>query len=253
MTCDQLRRNLDAYIDRELELGKSLEIERHLQTCPSCEEAHLTIESVRTAVTTPTLYHRAPPGLLDQLKSSPASAPPQPSFRIGTWKLVAAAMFMIVASVAISLAVSHRASRTQLADEAIASHVRSLMVDHLADVVSTDQHTVKPWFNGKIDFSPPVVDPAAEGFPLTGGRLDYLSGRPVAALVYRRRQHVINLFVWPDDASLAASERHTNGYNVIEFAEGGMHHVACSDLNDAELRQFVGLIRAAQAAHPATR
>ncbi len=241
MTCDQVRRSLDPYVDRELELSKAVEIERHLQTCPMCEEAHVTIEAVRTALGTPALYHRAPAALLKRLESPPA-APPAAGLRIGTWKLAAAAVFVIVASLAISLTVSHHAARTQLADEAIASHVRSLMADHLADVVSTDQHTVKPWFNGKIDFSPPVVDPAAEGFPLTGGRLDYLAGRPVAALVYRRRQHIINLFVWPDSASVATSERHANGYNVIEFADGGTHYVACSDLNDAELRQFTDLI-----------
>jgi anti-sigma factor RsiW len=132
-----------------------------------------------------------------------------------------------------------------VAREVLTSHLRSLMPGHLMDVVSTDQHTVKPWFDGRIDFSPPVSDFAADGYRLIGGRLDYLDSRPVAALVYQRRKHIVNVFVWPaaDGSQSAVESAAHDGYNLLHWRRGGMNYWIVSDLNAQEMGVFAGMLR----------
>jgi anti-sigma factor RsiW len=193
---------------------------------------------MRAGIREHTPYYRAPADLRDRIRVAVRRADRQAG---GPWRWIAMAASILLA-VSLGWNIMLRQSLTSragtIADNIFASHVRSLIGTHLLDVPSSNQHTVKPWFNGKLDFSPDVRDLAAQGFTLIGGRIDYVSDRPVAALVYQRRQHVINLFIWPS----ARSDRHTevarNGYHIVHWNSGGMAWWAVSDLSTGELRQF---------------
>ena len=248
MSCQQTHELIHGYVDGELDLVKSLEIEQHLAGCESCSRSYKGLRSLSAVVRNDALRFQPPADFEKRLRSTlrrEDKAERRPALFHWPW-LLAATLCGAILIVGFGLAgmFTRQSPDDLLAQEVVASHVRSLMADHLADVPSTDQHTVKPWFDGKLDFSPPVKDLTAQGFVLTGGRLDYIGNRPVAAIVYQRRQHPINLFVWPATAAPVVNERalERQGYNIIRWSNGGMTYWAVSDLNLAELQQFAQLL-----------
>jgi len=240
--CTVHRHLLDAYLDGELGFERTLEVEAHLASCGVCSAEVQSWKDIRAAMQTPELYHGAPAHLKAKLrKLLPQSRSERtPWFRRSIWAAGGAAF--ATAAMLVSFVVMRPAVPSPERD-IVTSHIRSLMADHLMDVVSTDQHTVKPWFDGKLDFAPPVKDFAADGYPLAGGRLDYLENRNVAVLIYHRALHVINLYVWPaqDTGSSTMRVQTIQGYNVVSWRKNGFEFRAVSDLNTAELREFARL------------
>jgi len=250
LSCEEIRELIEAYADGELDLVRSLSVERHIEVCQDCLRARRNLQALQSRLHDESLYFRAPAALRMNIRSALRAESDTESRRRGTsWRwLAVAASVALVAITTLTLVPRPKGPSAEelVAPEVIANHVRSLMEpNHRVDVPSSDQHTVKPWFNGKLDFSPPVENPLDEGFPLVGGRLDYLGGRSVAALVYQRRQHYINLFIFPskDAQDLAEKSVKRQGYNLIHWDKSGMEYWAISDLNEAELRQFAEIIQ----------
>lgn len=249
MSCDCTRAVLHGYLDGELDATRSAEFERHLENCRECANSLGTEESLRSSLQRSSLYEHAPPSLrkkiragLDAVTASPL-APKIPAWR---WLAVATAILLVatVAWYSWPRLQNSAASSPVTAAEIIDAHVRSLQPGHLTDVASTDQHTVKPWFDGKLAFVPPVKDFADEGFPLVGGRLDVLNGQNVAALVYGRRKHFINVFVWPtkepDTPIHPPGAR--QGYQWVHWRHQGMEFCAVSDVPSSDLHELAQLI-----------
>jgi anti-sigma factor RsiW len=250
LNCKETLTLIHGYVDEELDLVKSLEIEQHLQECPACAQALAGLHALRGAVKNSSLYYHAPPGLAQRVYSSVrATSTARMTRPVHLQRLLAVAASLVViagAGWALVRVLPARSAEAFLTQELVASHVRSQMLpSHRFDVASSDAHTVKPWFEGKLDFSPPVKDLAAEGFPLVGGRLDYLHNRPVAALVYQRRKHSINLFVWPSAPGSETTSRMVTcqGYHLVQWTQSDMTFWAVSDLNERELQEFVNLIK----------
>lgn len=249
MSCQKARELLDAYFDGELDIVQSLECENHLQACSNCRALQQQYQSLRQSLQRQELYYEAPESLEEKIRSRLRSASEGkaitavPTIRRAKWQYpaMAAGIAMLVLSSTALLEVRRTSSATEnLTQQVVSSHIRSLMANHLADVPSSNQHTVKPWFNGKLDFAPVVKDLSSQGFSLIGGRLDYLDNRPVAALVYRRRQHVINVFLWPSPDSDSGPHYLTSkGYNVVHGTHSHMAYWAVSDLNAGELTEFI--------------
>jgi anti-sigma factor RsiW len=248
---------LHGYSDGELDLVRSLEIEEHLKTCASCAQELREQQTLRKNICSANLYHRAPEALRARIiaaaaptrgreQSWEATVPFRMARRpVFEWYAVAAAILIALAlGIRIIPGALNVRQGNLVAEELVASHIRSLQPGHLMDVVSTDQHTVKPWFDGKLDFSPPVRDLAEQGYPLIGGRLDYADGRAVAALVYQLRKHYINVFVWPDDGKQAKLPEFSSrqGYNMVCRSNGGMRLCGITDANADDLRQFMQIL-----------
>jgi anti-sigma factor RsiW len=235
MSCEYVERDLDAYLDRELDAQAATAARDHLTECAACRRRVAERETLSRLVRAAP-YYSAPDRL--RARVSGQTTRPESVRRILTWAAAAALFISVGTGIGLSRSAATRGDA--LAQAVVDSHVRSMMANHLFDVESTDQHTVKPWFLGKLDFAPPVVVLASIGFPLVGGRLDYLSGRPVAALVYERRKHIINVFVspGPDDADAGAYVRSIRGFHIHHWIRDGMSLWAVSDLNDSELTQF---------------
>ena len=249
MNCEEARVLIHPYADGELDLVKTIELERHLETCSECPRALENTRALQSAIRNGAVHYELPSGFEKRMwRTIWTSGMVERRSGIRTWKWIGLAASLAVASVLIWFAAPRifaPSSQDGLAAEILQSHVRSLMLNHLTDVQSTDQHTVKPWFDGKIDFSPEVRDFTSAGFALIGGRLDYIDGHPAAALVYQRRKHIINVFVWRTNGQreLEPDGLRRQGYNGIGWVADGMTYCAVSDLNESELQQFVQLIR----------
>jgi anti-sigma factor RsiW len=251
VACEGEGRLLQGYFDGELDLVRTVEFEEHLKTCPDCTGELREQQAMRQSLRSSNLYARAPESLRARIQAELPGVRVQPKVipmrrrPALEWLAVAAAVVIAVfLGARVIPNVGGQQQANLLAQEIVASHIRSLQPGHLFDVQSTDQHTVKPWFDGKLDFAPPVTDFASQGFPLVGGRLDYLNNRDVAALVYQRQKHLINVFVWPVESRPAKlPEIQTiQGYNLVYWWRDGMYFCAASDLNVAELSQFVQLL-----------
>ncbi len=272
MDCNETRCFLDAHADGELDLVRHIEVDAHLRSCPDCAALAENARARRAALREQLPRFAAPTALAEKIRTAlraegasvtpvatPAPDSPAAVVRVAPAAPRRGVLFSpawTIAGLAASIAFAvltgfawggARARANFLADAVIADHVRSLQVDHLTDVTSTDQHTVKPWFAGKLDFSPPVTDLKPAGFPLVGGRLEHFDGRPAAALVFQRRQHVINLLIWPAGGAALSSRRlERNGYHTEAWSAGGLNFLAVSEIPDAELARFAQAFRDAQ-------
>lgn len=240
MRCIEAEPLLNAYLDGELDLPSCVNIERHLAECRACQAQYASLERLRDEIAAADLRYEPGPELERRIEAAfapPASAPA----RRPAWQIASLAAAAVAAAVLIAVIVpaGMRTGGPATEREILDSHLRSLMANHLVDVPSSDRHTVKPWFQGKTSFSPPALDLSAQGFNLIGGRLDIVRGQPAAAVVYKRRDHVINLFVFEGAGSAAGvSEHEMDGYHLVRWTQGGLRYCAVSDLNPTELRAF---------------
>ena len=244
--CAEWELMLHGFVDGELDAAHSLQVERHIATCAHCARQLESLQALKQRVAQNGVHWRTPDHVRAQILAAvsreaakQARSPASVLGFIKQWMFVpslaalAASLFLVLTPIS---------DRSSIPDEVVAGHVRSLLVDHLTDVATSDQHTVKPWFNGKIDFAPPVADLARDGFPLEGGRVDYIGGRVVAALVYKRQSHVINVFVWPAAAGVTSAASRTtasrDGYNMENWSVGGLTFWAVSDVSADDLTRL---------------
>jgi anti-sigma factor RsiW len=242
---------MSAYLDDELGAADLHQMEGHLASCAACQAALAELRALQDKIATRATRHAAPEHLKHRIHAALRAERPRqahaPGQRAWPWawiNLGLAGAATAAFAVTLTLYLGQPSANELMDQELVASHFRALMQDHLADVASTDQHTVKPWFAGKLDFSPPVYDLAAQGYALVGGRLDYLQRRPVAALAYRHRQHIMNLYVWPDASGRDSAPRAATrqGFHLLRWSQDGMQYSAVSDMNPQDLAEFARLL-----------
>lgn len=247
MSCQEVCEFVDAYLDQELDVIASSQFDRHLKHCEACRARYEQHQQLRDSVRSNMEYFHPSKEFEQRLRAQlfPAGQGERKASKqewFAGWQpwAVAAGLVGVLLFTAVLFEMAKRPSESDmLAQQVVSSHIRSLLANHLSDVISTDQHTVKPWFSGKLDFAPVVRDLASQGFPLAGGRLDYLNDRNVAALVYKRRQHKINLFLWPSPASDAGPRTLTiKGFNVVHWTHSQMAYWAVSDVSAGDLEEF---------------
>ncbi len=242
MSCELCRTHLHAYLDGELDAPAAAAFEQHLASCQECTSALANEQALRESFARSNLYERAPAGLRQKIRASLPPVTPEPARRAIPWRwpvLAAASLLFAFLGWQLFSGAFHRPAQYAFANAILDAHLRSLQPGHLTDVESTDQHTVKPWFDGKIDFAPPVRDFAAAGFPLAGGRIDVVDGQTVAVLVYGRRKHFVNVFVWKaTDTKPWAGSGTAQGYHWLAWERDGLHFCAISDAAPADLEQL---------------
>ena len=253
MNCQECHDFIDPYIDNELDVAAAILVQQHLRDCSQCQPLLESRKALRALLNNPQLQFEVPDSLRRKIQSALPAATSSARQRSGgrsviPWfsvPLALAAAFAVVFGLVFlnQGKILDRSRGNALVEEVVSSHVRSLLATHLLDVPSTDQHTVKPWFDGKLKFSPPVLDFTTHGFRLIGGRLDYINGREVAALVYQRNKHIINLFIFPSEAGRTevVQSFEKDGYNVLHWDRDGFEFWAVSDVNAGDLRAFADL------------
>jgi len=242
MNHDEIRDLLHPYADGELDLVRAREIEQHLRSCQECRHSEEQIRALHETLLNDAPAYRAPRHLRRKVRAALRRETKERVF--SPWLAFATAATAVVVLGFVFIQMKSASRENAIVDQVIANHVRSLLATHLVDIASSDQHTVKPWFDGKIDFAPDVHDFAMSGFPLVGGRLDYLDGKTVVALVYQRNKHPINVFISPaaevhDTPPVSSTLR---GYHIMSWTQREMKYWAVSDLNETELCQFVNLL-----------
>lgn len=249
MNCGLCHELMHGYLDNELDTPTLERFTEHLVNCPNCKQQFDELKMLTVAVKAHAPYYTAPASLTDSLRAS-LQSPPSP--RTQAWEALqhalrnwlAPALSAAMLAAALFLYIGTPSSDDIWTDEAVSSHVRSLMGEHLMDIASSDKHTVKPWFTGKLDFSPPVYDFSAQGFPLLGGRLDYLQHQTAAALSYRHNKHIINTFVVPTtQADSEPQSQSKRGYNIVSWRQNHMRFIIVSDLDKQELETLGQLTR----------
>jgi anti-sigma factor RsiW len=252
MNCADIRSRLHAYLDQELDLPSVVAIDQHLASCQTCKAIFAQHAALQAGIRRHAQYHAAPAALGERIRAqiggARAAAPARTPAPRRQWSPFRQ-WFQFGAAVAATSVVTWIAAvqfysppeDEIVAEQVITGHARAVLSSRLVDVATSDEHTVKPWLSSKLDFSPPVTDLTGAGFPLLGGRLDYLDDRPVAALVYRHRRHMIDLFVWPEQKAgggVPMQSLSKHGYNVLHWTAAGMEFWAISDLNAADMKAF---------------